>query len=220
MQIMPAPLSRSVQEFAEVMKKLSPYFSSFQIDIADGLLVPGETPSIEELTPHLLSYPQITFDFHLMVKEYGKSINYLRGLSAKIKIGTVFVHHKAGPDKGLFISQSDSFTIGLVVNPDEQIKTLSTYYSFGIMKAIQIMSVEPGAQGQGFIKEVLNKIEQLRLLNYRNKVFLDGGINNLTLPIILSQHYLPDVLAVGSYFTKAKDVKAQLEGLEKIFPRE
>ncbi len=218
MQILPAVLSRSPEEFDVDIKKLSPFFSSFQIDITDGILVPGTTATIEDLTPHLLEHPQITFDFHLMVKDYGKIINYLRALTSKIKIGTVLVHHKAGPDKGLFISQSDSFTIGLVINPDEQIKTLSTYYSFEIMRAIQIMSVEPGAQGQGFIKETLNKIEQLRLLNYRNKIYLDGGINNLTLPIILSQHYLPDTLAIGSYFTKAVDVKMQVEGLKKILP--
>lgn len=218
MQIVPAILSRSPEEFVVDIKKLSPYFTSFQIDIADGILVPGKTATIEDLTPHLLEYTNTTFDFHLMVKDYGKVINYLRVLASKIKIGTVLVHHKAGPDKGLFISQSDSFTIGLVINPDEQVKKLSTYYSFEIMRVIQIMSVEPGAQGQGFIKETLNKIEQLRLLNYRNRIFLDGGINNLTLPIILSQHYLPDVLAVGSYFTKAVDLKMQVEGFKKILP--
>lgn len=219
MQIVAAVLSRSLEDFTTDMKKLSPFFTSFQIDVADGILVPGKTVAIEELAPQLALYPQATFDFHLMVKDYGKTINYLRGLASKIKIGTVLVHHKAGPDKGLFISQSDSFTIGLVINPEEQIKTLSTYYSFEIMRAVQIMSVEPGAQGQGFIKEVLNKIEQLRLLNYRNKIFLDGGVNNLTLPIILSQHYLPDVLAIGSYFTKAENLQLQVEGLKKILPQ-
>lgn len=32
------------------------------------------------------------------------------------------------------------------------------------------MSVNPGAQGNPFIKESLQKIEQLRNANYRNKI--------------------------------------------------
>ena len=220
MEIIPTPLTISPQKFTEDMQKLSLFFSTFHIDIADGLLVPGKTATVEELTPHLLKYQDRSFDFHLMVQDYGKPINYLRSLSSKLQIGRVFVHHKAAPDKGLFVSHSDPFIIGLALNPSEHVKTLPTYYSLEFMRAIQIMSVEPGAQGQLFIKETLNKIEQLRLLNYRNNIFLDGGVNNLTLPLILSQRYTPDILSVGSYFSKASDLKINVEELKKMLPLE
>ena len=37
------------------------------------------------------------------------------------------------------------------------------------------MSVYLGKQGQTFLQNNLKKIEQLRNIDYRNKIFLDGG---------------------------------------------
>ena len=218
MEIIPTPLTSTLQEFTTDMQKLSPVFSIFHLDIADGVLVDGQTVTVEEIVPRLHEYKNASFDFHLMVSDYKPLINYLKTVSSQIKIRNVFIHYKARPDKGFFVSQSGPFTIGLVINPDEQVKELSTYYSFGLIPAVQIMTVNPGRQGQGFIKETLNKIEQLRLLDYRNKIFLDGSINKETLPSILSQRYLPDILNVGSYFSRADNVKERLQILSQMLP--
>jgi pentose-5-phosphate-3-epimerase len=80
------------------------------------------------------------------------------------------------------------------------------------------MSVNPGRQGQPFLLETLKKIEQLRLLGYRNKIFLDGGINEKTIPEILAQKFLPDVLCPGSFLTKAdeKDLSKRVDYLFNI----
>ena len=76
------------------------------------------------------------------------------------------------------------------------------------------MSVNPGKQGSPFIPETLKKIEQLRLLGYRSKIFLDGGVNDQTLPLILNQKYLPDVLCPGSFLTRAKDLEKNIKFLK------
>lgn len=216
MKVVPAILAKSAQELKNTIDNLIPHFDTFQIDIQDGEFVPEKTVGIEEATSVLINYGNASFDFHLMVFDFGKCINYLRNLTSKIQIKHIFIHHKATPPNTLFESGSGPFSIGLVINPDEEVKQLSTLYSFEKMAAIQVMSVHPGAQGQQFIKESLRKIEQLRLLNYRNSVFLDGGVNSETIPFILAQHSPPDVLCIGSYLTKAENLQERITHLKEI----
>jgi pentose-5-phosphate-3-epimerase len=78
------------------------------------------------------------------------------------------------------------------------------------------MSVTPGVQGNPFFPETLVKIEQLRLLGYRNKIFLDGAVNDKTLLIINKLKYKPDVICPGSFLTKAKDLEKNVEYLNKL----
>ena len=215
MKVVPAILAKTVDELKNPLDKLASHFNTFQIDISDEAFVSQNTLAVEDIAATLMSYPQITFDFHLMVFDFGRIINYLRNLTSKIKIGHIFVHHKAIPPKTLFAPGSGPFVIGLVINPEEEVKQLSTLYSFEEMAAIQIMTVNPGAQGQEFIKESLRKIEQLRLLNYRKEIFIDGGINNKTVPFILSQNYPPDVLAVGSFLTHAENLQESIKYLKE-----
>lgn len=67
------------------------------------------------------------------------------------------------------------------------------------------MSVIPGAQGKPFIEYTVNKVEQLRVLGYRSNIFLDGAVNNKTLPIINSYKFKPDFICPGSFLAKAKE---------------
>ena len=76
------------------------------------------------------------------------------------------------------------------------------------------MSVTPGVQGNPFSPDTLLKIEQLRVLGYKSKIFLDGAVNDRTLPVINKLKYKPDVICPGSFLTKAKDLEANVKYLE------
>jgi len=78
------------------------------------------------------------------------------------------------------------------------------------------MSVTPGVQGNPFLEETLNKIEQLRLLGYRKEIFLDGAVNEKTIPVILSKKYQPDFICPGSYLTKTKSLEENVKYLKEI----
>ena len=71
-------------------------------------------------------------------------------------------------------------------------------------------------EGKPFILEALNKIEQLRQLNYRKKIFLDGAVNDKTLPYINSLKYKPDYICPGSFLAKCSDneLKKRVEFLK------
>lgn len=213
MQICPSILENAAEDYLKLISKLSLSFHSFQLDFADGLYVENKTVSIfdfvKEFTSNkftksitLQTLKALNFDFHLMVKDYEECLEEIAILKDYINIKNVLIHFNLSPK----ISELNSkylFTIGLVVSPQDQIKDLGRDYRLMEIPCLQIMSVVPGAQGKPFMPETLNKIEQLRNMGYRNNIYLDGGINNQTLPTIASQKNQPDVLCPGSYLTKA-----------------
>ena len=78
------------------------------------------------------------------------------------------------------------------------------------------MSVVPGVQGNPFLPDTLKKIQQLRMLGYKPNIFLDGAVNDKTLPIINKLKYKPDVICPGSFLAKAKDLEKNVEFLKGL----
>ncbi len=219
MQIIPSILENDSQGFKHQLTRLSPYFNYFQIDIADGLLVPNKTISINDVLESIKQLSnetmrRFTFDFHLMVKDYQKEIGKLKQLTALVKIDNILIHVSALGDSQLSTATNFGFPIGLVLDPPDQVGSLAQKHDLNQIPVIQVMTVNPGFQGSPFIPDLLNKIEQLRTANYRNKIFLDGGINEKTIPLILQQKYLPDALGIGSYLTKSNQVEEKIKFLK------
>ena len=221
MEVTPSILVDNIDEFWKQVRRLAPYFPHSQVDIVDNILVPGKTIDIDDIIKTITDYRQlitdyrIVFDFHLMVKDYKKEIKKLEKLRNSVKIDVVFVHHAARPNFEFLISQYQ-FSFGLVLNPEDRVKAIVQKYDVDKLPAIQIMSVHPGAQGQAFIPEVLKKIEQLRSAGYRNKIYLDGGINEQSLPIIVSQSFPPDAIGPGSFFSKAENLEVKISYLKNL----
>lgn len=224
MQVIPSILEKDVASFLNQLKKLTPYFNTFQIDIADGIFVPNKTLDINDIILTIKQFNNTTisnlvFDFHLMIKDYEKEVKKLSNLVIKksVNIKNIFIHYSLFPNYQLLITNYPSFSFGLVLNPEDSIELLTSNFHLQTIPAIQIMSVNPGFQGSEFIPETLKKIEQLRLQDYRNKIYLDGAINQSTLPLIKSLKYRPDYICPGSFLTKAKNLQKNINFLkEKI----
>lgn len=202
------------------LQKLIPYFSRFQIDIADGVFVDNKTITAEKVckiltTNRSLITDNLYFDFHLMVCDYQKEVTVLERYANQIHINLVLVHFSIIRSTS-FTTRNPLFSIGLAINPQDQIADLASNYALNSIPVIQIMSIKPGKQGNPFMPETLNKIEQLHLAGYRNRIYLDGGINDTTIPIIIKQKYLPDILCVGSYLTKSNNIAAKVQHLNSF----
>ncbi|MFA6016983.1 MAG: hypothetical protein WC744_02760 [Patescibacteria group bacterium] len=218
MQICPSILEPAADVLIQTINRLSSFYKYFQIDIADGIFVPNKTVQIEEIKDSLikdcLHKDSLSFDFHLMVSDFESDIKKLNDLKKLINIKNIFIHLSAIENYlELEIENLSDIPIGLTLNPQDQVSDLTRHYPLNTIPCLQIMSVTPGVQGNPFIPDTLNKIEQLRLLGYRGKIFLDGAVNDKTLPIISKLKYRPDVICPGSYLTKAKDLKQRVEFL-------
>ncbi|MBI5127203.1 hypothetical protein HZA76_01980 [Candidatus Roizmanbacteria bacterium] len=218
MQICPSMPEPSMSSLASTINRLSPFYNYFQIDIGDGIYVSNRTVQLDEIMENFKTfnnYEHLKFDFHLMVNDFKKDIAKLNHLKKSININNIFIHYSAITDFSLKISELSLIPIGLTLNPEDQVDSLVSHYDLKEVPSIQIMSVKPGVQGNPFLPYTLKKIEQLRLLGYRSKVYLDGAVNDKTLPFINQQKYKPDVICPGSYLAKTDRLKEHVDYLLK-----
>ena len=186
MLIVPSILTPSVSDLWNQIKRLSPFYNWFQIDIADEVFGKNLTFKIDEL------------------------INTISKIKNLVNLNVLFIQYKTGLNNQLLYDKY-GLKIGIVLDPDDSVDEFIKNYDIKTIENIMILAVYPGAQGQDFQEQSLNKIEQLRSCNYRYKIFLDGGVNEKTIPFILSKKFKPDILTPGSFFSKAEDIKKQYE---------
>lgn len=215
MQIYPSILETNTKDFEKTLVKLTPVFDYFQIDIADGILVPNKTIQIEDISSVIYNLQSTiyksTFEFHLMVADYPKLGKQLNELKDILSIQSALIHLKVlNPD----LPNYPNLPYGLVLNPENEVT--KNYEIISKFPIVQIMTVNPGKQGSPFLPDQLEKINELRAAGFSGKIILDGGINDQTLPIILKNKHLPDAICPGSYFTKAQNPQLQLDILESI----
>lgn len=221
MKTIPTLLTTSNQEFIEQMQLFQPSFQRIQLDIGDGQLVPNTTTQISDIKKMIADKSvslTSTFDFHLMVEDYESALKEIQQLqSMGMHVDTALVNAGLNSDLDNLQKQYD-FDIGLDVFPDYTISQLTSNYALQTVPSIQIMTVNPGFQGSPFLPEMLHKIEQLRKLNYKGDIMIDGGVNGTTIPTIATKEFKPDFICIGSYLTKAgaelEDRIAELKKLE------
>ncbi|MDO8497969.1 MAG: hypothetical protein Q7S61_05505 [bacterium] len=219
MKVIPSILTSSAKDSWTQVQNLLPYYSRFQVDIADGNYVPNTTCQIDELQKYFLDnaikFPrEVSFDFHLMVEDYEADMKKLVLFAKYITIKVIFVHVSLNFNYEKLSAQYSPFLIGLVLNPEDDVAIIKHKYDFSKIDNIQIMAIHPGMQGSSFMPETLQKIEQLRAANYRSSIFLDGAVNEHTLPIILEKKYKPDFICPGSYFSRAANVEEKVKKIE------
>ena len=221
MDIVPALLVKTAPELTEQITKLSEHYTHFQIDIADGEFVPNKTLGIDDLQkafekikPETLA--KLTFDFDLMVVDYISACEKIDELAFLIKTTTVLPHASAITNFSEIVDQYPGFSVGIAIDPAESIDTINQLFDLTAIPIIQIMSVIPGKQGNPFIEDSLTKIEQLRMFDYRGKIYLDGGVNDKTLSTIISKRERPDVVCVGSYLSQATELDFHIKILQEL----
>jgi len=213
MKYIPAILAITENELLNQYKKILPRFSHVSIDFVDGVLFPNTTVSIKQVSEVIKQseetyHKKITVHFDLMVQDYQAYIEEIK--QSEITIGSIVVNTKSGITNDYITSQQQFFRLGISAPIEMSIDTIKSIYNLEALPIIQIMSIDAGFQGNAFNPLSLIKVEQLRLHNYKNKIVLDGGVNPTSLPLIQSKEYKPDVIIVGSYFTKAIDIKQSL----------
>ncbi len=104
--------------------------------------------------------------------------------------------------------KSKNVKAGIAFNPETQIKN----YTEEIKNAdlALVMTVHPGPSGQKMILSELKKIAQIRKINKKIKVGIDGGVNKSTINSVRS-----NFAVVASAVFSAEDPKRALEDLSK-----
>lgn len=206
-QLIPAILSDRIKDYIDQTKTFSTFSKCIHLDVMDGLYVKTKSPEITQILSALKEYDEIQFAIHLMVKYPLKELNALRNFS---NVPLVYVHVETIDED--FFEESYPFEIGLVFNPDTDIRNYSSWLKF--VNVIQIMTVFPGNQGNEYHPEALSRVQLLREFGFDGEIHIDGHINEETIPQILEFH--PDVLNVGSSISKSGNPEEVYKKLKQL----
>ena len=146
------------------------------IDVMDGHFVPNITIGPEVISK-LRKYTSLPFDVHLMIAPVDNFIKNFADAGADI----ITIHPEATKDLIGSIEKIKSYKkkVGISLNPETPVSKVLPVLE--LIDLILVMSVNPGFGGQKFMKEVLEKVKNLRkeidARKLKTEIEIDGGIN-------------------------------------------
>lgn len=178
------------------------------VDIMDGEFVSNKTWDIQEVS-RILEGTTKPKDVHLMVKDIYRYIDSFATLNPHFI--TVHLEALQNPIEVIDYIKSKNIKVGFSIKPNTEISKLEPYLKY--LDLVLLMSVEPGAGGQKFIKTTSEKISKLKeqQKKYNFLIEVDGGINDKTIDYCKDA----DILVIGSFITNSDDYEEQIKKVIK-----
>lgn len=219
MEIIPAIMPRTIEELKEKVSLVVGEAPFVQIDIMDGVFVPGKT------------WPYTGFDLDMYLNEesglpFWEDINYEFDLMIASPENHVEKYAMTGASRIIFhiessknieeavkLSKKYDIETGIAVNidtPTENIESVLEEVDF-----VQFMGIKTiGLQGQPFDERVLEKIKSFRQKFPTMIISVDGGVNLNSVPHLIEAG--ASRLVAGSAVFEGGIVKENIEYLKGI----
>ena len=199
------------KDIPKTLKKLNETDADYiHLDIMDGRYVSNKTLPFREMR-NIYKYTDKRLDVHLMVDSPSKYIKNYASLNTEY----ISIHLDTKEDllANLKLIKSYGIKSGIAINPDEEVSLLIPYLPY--IDLILVMGVNPGMGGQKFISKTIDKLKELKVLrkeypNFKFKVSVDGGVNNIIASKIINY---TDILVSGSYVLDSNDYQKQINSL-------
>ncbi len=207
MEIIPAILAKTKEEFTEMVAKVAPHAELVHIDIMDGTVTPDKTA----VTPEDLENfdPNLQFELHLMTSQ---PMMYMTEWLAT-DAARICVHVEAEDVlEAIERIKSEGRTAGVAVNPKTELDAIREFLP--MVDYIQFMTVHPGQYGGEFVAEVLEKIKTFHLGNPGMIIAVDGAIHEGTAQAAVSVGATR--LILGSHiFSEGRDIGEAIADLKE-----
>ena len=182
------------------------------IDVMDNHYVPNLTlgPLITKSIKE--NNPTVKQDVHLMVTPIDSLIeSFAKAGADQITIHPESTNHL---NRSITLIKNYNCKVGIALNPSTPISVLD--HILDDIDLILIMSVNPGFGGQKFIKNSIKKSLQIQkkisTSNSEISIYIDGGINEATLPLV--KHL--DGFIIGTGLFSTKDYKQKIQKFRSI----
>lgn len=201
-------IKTNIKENIEKLDKTT--IDYLHLDIMDGQFVSKKTMEIKKLKNYLKNTTK-PLDVHLMVADIFKYIDDYKILNPQY----ITFHFEAtnNPKKVIKYIKDNNIKVGISIKPNTEIEKI--YNLLPYIDLVLVMSVEPGEGGQDFIKDVINKISQLKKIRAKEQlsylIQVDGGINDQTIKYCQDV----DIVVVGSFITNYLDYEKQIIKLKE-----
>lgn len=222
MTVIPAIMPRDLADLETQLARVWAFAPRVQLDVMDGVYRPERT-----VTPELLNQIDtvVVWDIHLMVDQPEKWIKQCVIGGAERVFGQV----EMMKDVTAFVAdaQAEGMAVGLAYDIDTPLDGLEKVIDD--LDAVLLMSVKAGGQAREFDERVLSKIKQVRKMNKRIPIVIDGGINEEKMKECLAADWAEEIaedelnisgmgieFVVGSHLLSADNVEEEMESLKSM----
>tara|TARA_Y100000310_G_scaffold29352_1_gene27849 strand:+ start:103 stop:729 length:627 start_codon:yes stop_codon:yes gene_type:complete len=200
-KILPAIMAKNQAELNADLKRLTDVVRELHLDVVDGKFANNKTLQF----PFRLS-KKFKYQAHLMIKQPEKWIK--KNLH---RIDLFIPHIEEIKDVGDYIlwMKKEKKKIAFALLPET--KVLSIKKHLDKINIILVLTVHPGFYGSKFLKEKLKKIKQIKKINPKIKIIVDGGMHPATIDTAFKSG--ADWFVSGSYTTKAENPRERIRML-------
>ena len=187
----------------------------FHIDVMDGKFVEKDTyQKMLEYASYIKRISNLPLDIHLMVEDVNSAIEDFIAVEPNI----ITFHYEACKNKEEVMEvikkiKNNNCKVGISVKPETDIKEIYEFLPYVHM--CLVMTVEPGKGGQTLLKDMVNKIAELKEYIQKNNLEVDieadGGINLTTAEAVKKAG--ANILVSGTAILMAKDYKVIIDDL-------
>jgi len=206
-------------EFEKELTKVWSLVNKVQLDVVDGIWAPTKTSGPEDLAKVDTA---VTFDAHLMVDKPEEWLD--RCVDGGVE--RVFGQVEKMADKVAFIADAQAKGLGVGLAYDIGTPLTGLEEVINDIDAVLLLSVEGGAQGRPFDERVLSKIKEVRKINKRVTIVVDGGLDEANIKKCLIAEWAEEIaedeldrevmtmeFVVGSELLTAENVEEELLNL-------
>ena len=178
------------------------------LDIMDGNFVPNISFG-PDIVKTINQTTNIFLDVHLMIDE---PIRYIENF-VNAGADNITIHIEACKNVSATLKEIKKYKIksGISLKPNTKVEAIIPYLK--LVDLVLIMSVEPGFGGQQFISSTLDKIREIKKVNKKVIIEIDGGINENNAKIVSSAGV--DILVAGNAIFKQKSKIKYFKLLDK-----
>ncbi|MCY1117653.1 D-allulose 6-phosphate 3-epimerase [Bacillus safensis] len=217
----PSLMCMDLIHFREQIHLLNTRADRYHVDVMDGHYVKNITLSpffIEQLR----KLTNLPIDVHLMAEHPQEFL-----IDACIDAGaTMICLHPEVVQKDAFRMirhiHERKCEVGFVLNPATPVSALDSFIH--LIDRVTIMTIDPGFAGQPFIKEMLQKIKQVKDIKkhkgYSFSIEVDGSCNESTFRLLAEAGNEIYIIGTSGLFGLHKQLDTAWETMKQIFAKE
>jgi len=196
-------MAKNQQELNQDFKKLKGAAKTIHLDIVDGKFAPNKIFQF----PFKLSR-QFNYNAHLMIKNPEK---WIKKNLKRINLFIPQFEEIKNPQKYICWMKNKKKKIAFALKPETKVEQIRLYLKE--INTLLILTVHPGFYHGKYLRSNLKKIPQIKKLNPKIKIIVDGGMHPKT--INQAAKAGADFFVSGSYTTKADNPKKAIQDLTK-----